>query len=323
VTWSAGQNLLDKVKYPAADFMSDRQKLVFICGPTGVGKTELAARAAEGIGEIISVDSMQVYRQLDLGTSKPDVETQRRVPHHLLSIVGPDYRFSAGDFRRRALSTIEEIRSRGRIPFLVGGTGLYFKALEFHFSEAPKADVSLRDRLYREEERCKGLLYRRLVEVDPVTALRLHPNDQVRIVRALEIHTLSGRKPSEFVTGQQEPQFDILKIGLLIERESLYDKLERRCVHMVRDGLPAEVHALLRRGYDERYPSMKGLGYGHFVQYFKGCLSNRETLRLFIRDTRHYAKRQLTWFRKDRAVSWYDPAEIEEICARILCFTRT
>jgi tRNA dimethylallyltransferase len=303
--------------------MSDRQKLVFICGPTGVGKTELAVHAAEGIGEIISVDSMQVYQELDLGTAKPGKETLRRVPHHLLSIVTPDYRFSAGDFRRKALSAIGEIRSRGRMPFLVGGTGLYFKALEFHFSEAPKADVSLRERLYREEERCKGSLYQRLTGVDPETALRLHPNDLVRIVRALEIHTLSGRRPSDFITGKPEPQFDILKIGLMIERESLYDKLEKRCMNMVRDGLAAEVYDLFRQGYNERYPSMKGLGYGHFLQYFKGCLSYRETLRLFVRDTKRYAKRQLTWFRKDRAVCWYDPEESEKICAHILCFART
>jgi tRNA dimethylallyltransferase len=303
--------------------MSDRQKLVFICGPTGVGKTELAARAAEGIGEIISVDSMQVYRQLDLGTAKPGPEVLSRVPHHLLSIVGPAYRFSAGDFRRRALEAIAGIRSRGRLPFLVGGTGLYFRALEFHFSEAPGADLSLRELLYREEEQSKGSLYQRLLELDPETARRLHPNDLVRIVRALEIHRLTERKPSEFVTGAQQPQFDILKIGLDVERGVLYDALERRCMNMVRDGLAAEVYGLLRQGYDERYPAMKGLGYSHFIQYFKGCLSNRETLRVFIRDTRRYAKRQLTWFRKDRAVSWYGPEEADMICEHILNFSRT
>ena len=277
---------------------------------------------ADGIGEIISVDSMQMYRGLDLGTAKPGKETLQRVPHHLLNIVKPDYRFSAGEFRQRALSAIAEIRSRGGMPFLVGGTGLYFKALEYRLSDAPGADESLRERLYREEEQCRGSLHEKLVRVDPGTARRLHPNDLVRIVRALEIHELSGRSPFEYLTGGGEQRFRILKIGLTMNREALSQRLEQRCMHMVGAGLAAEVHDLFRHGYDERCPSMKGLGYSHFMQYFKGCLSYGETLRLFVRDTKRYAKRQMTWFRKDRGVCWYNMDEREKIYKAILDFTR-
>jgi len=297
--------------------MSDKQKLVFIFGPTGVGKTDLAVSVARGIGEIISVDSMQVYRGLDLGTAKPDAEALQAVPHHLVSIVSPDYRFSAGDFRRMALSEIGKIRNRGRIPILVGGTGLYFRALEYDLAQAPKADVELREELYRREEQRRGWLYEQLMANDPETARHLHPRDLVRIVRALEIYELSGKRFSQYRDENPEPQFETKKIGLIIERELLYKRLERRCREMTQRGLAGEVYSLLQRGYDERYPSMKGLGYSHFIQYFKGCYAYSEVLRLFVRDTKRYAKRQLTWFRKEKGVSWYSPEHREKIRTHI------
>jgi tRNA dimethylallyltransferase len=300
--------------------MSEKQKMVFIVGPTGVGKTDLAVKVARDIGEIISVDSMQVYRDLECGTAKPDKVALAAVPHHLVSIVSPDFRFSAGDFRRRALPIIERIRERGKLPVLVGGTGLYFRALEYALSQAPGASQHVREKLYRSEERCKGSLHHRLMEVDPETASRLHPNDLVRIVRALEIHELSGTRPSLLMEQKRDPLFDILKFGLMIDREQLYGKLEQRCMHMIRRGLAGEVYSLLRRGYDERFPSMKGLGYSHFIQYFKGCYGYRETVRLFSRDTRRYAKRQLTWFKKDVGVSWYSPDDHREIHERMRDF---
>lgn len=297
--------------------MSEKQKLVFIVGPTGVGKTDLAVKVAWDIGEIVSVDSMQVYRDLECGTAKPDKSALARVPHHLVSIVSPDFRFSAGDFRRRALAVIEEIRERGKVPVLVGGTGLYFRALEYTLSQAPGASPLLREKLYRSEERCRGSLYRRLMEVDLGAASGLHPNDLVRIVRALEIYELSGIRPSVLMEQKPDTLFDILKFGLMIDREQLYGKLEQRCMHMIREGLPGEVYSLLHRGYDERYPSMKGLGYSHFIQYFKGCHGYREVVRFFMRDTRRYAKRQLTWFKKEIGVSWYSPDDDKEISERI------
>lgn len=300
--------------------MSEKQKLVFIAGPTGVGKTELAVKVARDIGEIVSVDSMQVYRDMDCGTAKPDEDALAKVPHHLVSIVSPDYRFSAGDFRRRALAVIGEIGERGKIPLLVGGTGLYFRALEYTLSQAPAASPLLREKLYKAEERCRGGLYTRLMEVDPSTAEGLHPNDLVRIVRALEIYELSGTRSSLLMGQKPDPLFDILKIGLMIDREQLYRRLEQRCMHMIEEGLPGEVYGLLHRGYDERYPSMKGLGYSHFIQYFKGCHGGREVARLFMRDTRRYAKRQLTWLSRDAGVSWHSPDDNREIHERICDF---
>jgi len=301
--------------------MDAAKKVVFIFGPTGVGKTELAVKVAEGIGEIISVDSMQVYRGLDLGTAKPTDDQLNRVRHHLVSIVPPDFRFSAGDFRRRALKVIDEIYLRKKVPVLVGGTGLYFRALEYNLSGAPGADIDLRKRLYEQEERQKGILYAKLQDMDPDTAAGLHPNDIVRIIRALEVCMLSGRKFSTFLRKSGASYVTPLKIGITIERQKLYEKLEHRCTKMIDSGLDREVYRLLEGGYDERYPSMKGLGYSHFIQYFKGCRSYSETVRLFIRDTKRYAKRQYTWFRKERDALWFGPDEHECIRNCIGSFT--
>ncbi len=291
--------------------MSEK-RIVFIFGPTGVGKSALAVKAAHGIGEIVSVDSMQVYRGLDCGTAKPTASQRTSVPHHLVSIVPPSYRFSAGDFKRLADRTIEEITRRGLLPVLVGGTGLYFRALEYGLDEAPKADTALRERLYREEENSRGTLHRRLERLDPATARRLHTNDLVRIVRALEIYELSGRRFSEVKEGMKNARYEVLKIGINMERETLYESLESRCVLMIEEGLSHEVYGLMRNGIDERLPAMKGLGYSHFVQYFKGCLSYKETVRLFVRDTRRYAKRQLCWFKRENA-EWFSPDQSTEV----------
>jgi len=309
-------------------------KVIFIFGPTAVGKTELACELAEGIGEIISADSMQVYKELNLGTAKPTEENQKRVEHHLVNIVPPDRRFSAGDFKRLALKTIKEIIGRGKIPFLVGGTGLYFRALEYDLIDAPPARLELRDSLYRMEEKQRGCLYERLMAVDPKTARSLHPNDLLRIVRALEIYYVTNRKLSELLpkvpfgsTGsqghtEQLKQIDPLKIGITINREELYGRIESRCRRMIVNGLGAEVYRLMMKGYTEKLSSMKGLGYSHFIQYFKGCLSHEETVRLFIRDTKRYAKRQLTWFRREPETWWYHPIEIEAMRQRILFYIR-
>jgi tRNA dimethylallyltransferase len=293
------------------------EKLIFIFGPTGVGKSELAVKIAPGVGEIVSVDSMQVYEGLDCGTAKPGKKHLEIIKHHLINIVPPTYRFSAGDFKRLAQAAIADISKRGFVPILVGGTGLYFRALEYNMDEAPKADVSLREQLYREEDRQKGVLFRQLMDIDPQTAQRLHPNDLVRIIRALEIYHVAGVRFSDIVNRNNERQYRILKIGIIIEREKLYKKLEFRCMKMVKQGLAWEVSGLLGDGLIEKFPSMKGLGYSHFTQYYKGCLSYEETLRLFVRDTKRYAKRQLTWFRKEQDVKWYHPDEYNEIRGQV------
>jgi tRNA dimethylallyltransferase len=296
------------------------QKLVFIFGPTGAGKTDVACDVAEKIGEVVSVDSMQVYRGLELGTAKPTAAQLSRVPHHLVSIVPPDRRFSAGDFTRLALAAVRDIEGRGKTPFLVGGTGLYFRAFEYGLADAPPADAALRETLYREEERRSGSLYERLSRSDPAAAEALHPNDLVRIVRALEVQMLTGVSFSASVKGSFAKRVFPLKIGLETEREELYARIEARCARMLKAGLAEETRSLFARGYTERYPSMKGLGYSHFLQHFKGCRSRPETERIFVRDSKRYAKRQLTWFRKEADTVWYSGADREGVRSAVARF---
>jgi len=296
------------------------RKLVFIVGPTASGKTDIAINLVSEIGEVVSVDSMQVYKLLNCGTAKPTKEQLKSVKHHLIDVVNPDYRFSAGDFKRMALRAIDEIYGRGKIPFLVGGTGLYFRAIENGLIDAPPADVKFREQLYKEEKREKGVLYNKLMKIDKNAALKIHQNDLVRIVRALEIYHLTSVPFSEWIKKGTAQSFKILKIGITFERPTLYNRIEKRCYKMLECGLSKEVLNLLNLGYDERYPSMKGLGYSHFINYFKGCLSYAETVRLFIRDTKRFAKRQFTWFKSDRNIRWYKPNEIDTIKSVIFEF---
>jgi len=299
-------------------------KLVFIFGPTGVGKSDIACEVAQGIGEIISVDSMQVYGGMERGTAKPTEEQMQRVKHYLVSIVPPDFRFSAGNFKKLALKTISDIYNRGKIPILVGGTGLYFRALEFDLMDAPPANLELRDSLYSREEKNSGSLYRALSQIDPQAASSIHPNDILRVVRALEIYYITGVKFSELARRDSEDRsvehFTTLKIGINTDRDVLYGRIEARCMKMIDSGLAREVFGLLRDGYTEKLPSMKGLGYSHFIQYFKGCYSSEETLRLFIRDTKRYAKRQLTWFGKEPDTRWFEPSESEAVKRKVMSF---
>ena len=299
-----------------------KDRLVFIFGPTGVGKTDLACEVAQDIGEIISVDSMQVYKGLDLGTAKPTAEHMKKVPHHLVSIIPPDFRFSAGDFKRLALKIISEVNQRGKIPILVGGTGLYFRALEFDLLNAPPAKRKLRETLYKKEEKNKGYLYKKLSTIDPPTAKLVNQNDLLRIVRALEIYYTSGIKFSRLLQKGKTRQLMPLKIGLNIDREDLYASIESRCKKMIDCCLAQEVYGLLMKGYTEKLPAMKGLGYSHFFQYFKGCYSYDETLRRFVRDTKRYAKRQLTWFRKETGVFWFKPTDVDIIRREIESFIK-
>jgi tRNA dimethylallyltransferase len=230
-----------------------------------------------------------------------------------VSFVEPDHRFSAGDFKRLAAAAVAGIEGRGRVPFLVGGTGLYFRAFEYGLADAPPAEPGLRESLYREEDLGRGTLHARLLASDPETARSLHPNDLVRIVRALEVQTLTGVPFSAAVRGSFEKKVFPLKIGVEAGREELHARIERRCARMLEEGLAEETRDLFARGCTERYPAMKGLGYSHFIQHFKGCLSRGETVRLFVRDSKRYAKRQRTWFRKEADTLWFPAADREGI----------
>ncbi|BDV43013.1 tRNA dimethylallyltransferase [Geotalea uraniireducens] len=292
---------------PAA---AERVKLVVIQGPTASGKSELAVRLAEQWnGEIINADSMQVYRGMDIGTAKPSAELRRRVPHHLLDIVDPDYNFSAADFQARATAAIADIHRRGRRAFVVGGTGLYLKALTRGLVDSPRGEGALRQELEERFDREGGeLLLRELALADPATAERLHPNDRVRIVRALEVFLLTGRPFSTFHEEHRfaEEPYECLNLGLMVDREVLYRRVEERVEAMLAAGLVNEVRRLLAAGYSPELKALRSIGYKEVCAALAGEYPWEEAVRLIKRDTRRYAKRQLTWFKRETAIIWVE-----------------
>ncbi len=294
-----------------------RIRLLVIQGPTASGKTELALRIAEEIGgEIINADSMQVYRGMDIGTAKPSDEQRLRIPHHLVDIVDPDLNFTANHFRQEAKRAIDDIVSRGRKPIVVGGTGLYIRALIKGLVDAPAADEAYRAELQEIAAREGGeaILYR-LAAVDPVTASILHPNDHVRIVRALEVHRHCGRPVSEMREshGFSLDDYLTLKMGIHVERHELYRRIDCRVDRMMADGFIDEVRRLLLLGYSTDNKAMKSIGYSEICSFVKGEFPLEEAVRLIKRNTRHYAKRQETWFRRDPEISWVEYPETFDI----------
>ena len=294
---------------------SSERTLVFILGPTGVGKSAVALRLAEARGgEIISCDSMQVYRDFDIGTDKPSPEDRARVPHHLINVADAGAQFNAADFAARALEAIAAIRKRGRLPFVVGGTGLYFKALEDGLFPGPGRDEAIRLALDA-EARARGteILWERLAAVDPEYAARTGRRDRVRLVRALEVFTLTGRPLSEHFRRTESRLGDehLVKIGLERPRADLYRRIEERVDRMFQRGLVEETRALLARGVPESAAPFKALGYKHVLGVLRGERSPAEAAALTKIDTRHYAKRQMTWFRKTADVRWVNPDETD------------
>lgn len=288
-------------------------KLLIIVGPTASGKTGLAVRLAEEFdAEIVNADSMQVYRRMDIGAAKPSPDQLRRARHHLLDLVEPDEPFSAADFRREAEAAIADIAARGKRVIVCGGTGLYIKALTRGLMESPGGDEALRSELKDLAEREGGEeLHRRLSLVDPVSAARLHPNDQVRIIRALEVHRLSGRPISEHMGEHrfEGESYQCLKIGLRCDRETLYRTIDNRVDGMLGNGLVEEVRALLAAGCSPELKPMRSIGYSQVCGFLAGEYSLDEAVRLIKRDTRRYAKRQLTWFNRDPEIKWIEYPE--------------
>lgn len=287
------------------------EPVVVITGPTASGKTELAIRLARIVnGEIISADSMQVYKYMDIGTAKPTVPEMRGIRHHLIDEVLPDTEFSVARFRELALSYIPEILGRGKQPIVAGGTGLYINSLIYNinFSETV-SDWELRERLKREaEEKGNRHLYERLVRIDPEAASRIHENDVKRIIRAIEVHEHTGKPISwhRQVSRLDPPPYRYFVFGLRWDREKLYERIDRRVELMFRNGLVDEVKSLMERGYDKNAVAMQGLGYKEVLSYFRGECTLDEVGYILKRDTRHYAKRQLTWFRRIEGIDWLD-----------------
>ena len=290
--------------------MSSKKPILIIAGPTAVGKTDASILLAQELGaEIVSADSMQIYRGMDIGTAKPTQAQRKLIYHHMIDIVEPDQPYSVGDYLRDACSAIDAITASGGVPLVVGGTGLYIRALTRGLFHGPPADLELRERfLRRESEGEPGTLYSDLVKVDPEAAVKIHPNDLRRTVRALEVFYLRDRKLSEYQRehGFKDRLYAFRMLFLVRSRHELYSRIEQRVDQMLEEGLAAEVRTLMERGYRPVSSSMQGLGYKHFFDHFLGKTSRDEAVDLLKRDTKRYAKRQFTWFRREPAAIWVD-----------------
>lgn len=306
------------------DMHDNKPRLIVIVGPTAAGKTDVSIQLArQWNGEIISADSMQVYRLMDIGTAKPTVEDRSCVSHHLIDVVNPDEQFNAAMFIELAQKVIGELHKAGKPAFIVGGTGLYVKALLGGLFRGPDADEGLR-KLYREELKHFGkeYLYEKLKKKDERAALQIDKNDIVRIIRALEVLELSGESIVEKQKAHQfsDNRYEYTKIGLTMERSRLYERIDQRTEKMVQAGLVDEVGGLLSLGYSETLKTMQSLGYKHIIKYIKGSDKLDDALRKMRRDTRHFAKRQITWFGADKEITWFDPSDIDAMRKQITRF---
>jgi tRNA dimethylallyltransferase len=289
--------------------MPDKPPLLVIAGPTGVGKTAAAVALAARLPlEVVSADSRQVYLGMDAATGKPTADERRAVRHHLVDIVEPDDPFDAARFARQARGAIDDIRARGRLPVVVGGTGLYIRALLRGLDPAVPADPAYRAELARIAAReGRPALHARLAAAAPALARRLHPNDHVRVIRALEL-VRAGSPAGDAQTRWREPaaEWDVVYVGLTLDRATLAERLCARAVRMVAAGLETEVRGLLARGYTPTLPALQGIGYREFVRVAQGQLDAAEALRLMQRDTVRYARRQWTWFAREPELAWLD-----------------
>lgn len=298
---------------------ASKPKLLVLVGPTAVGKTKLSIEMARQCdAEIISGDSMQVYRHMDIGTAKISKQEMEGIRHHLIDIHEPDYPYSVAAFQEDCRRLIPDIHSRGKLPFIVGGTGLYVESVcyEYQFSEVGADEAFRQEQLDYAEQFGAEALHARLQAVDPESALRLHPNDRRRVVRALEIYHVSGTTLSSQLAGQKkESPYQLCIVGLTMDRQMLYKRIEDRIDGMLDQGLVAEVASLMERGVRSDAISMQGLGYKEISSYLRGEVSLEEAANWLKRDTRHFAKRQLSWFRHMKDIQWVDVTELGNFSA--------
>jgi len=295
----------------------ETKNLVIVLGPTAVGKSAIAIRLAQEFrGEIINCDSMQVYKGFDIGTDKISQDNRKSIPHHLLDIADSSTQFTAAEFVRHTLEAIESIRKRQTLPIIVGGTGLYLKSLLEGLFPEGKKDPAIRDRLERQAKE-NGLEFLResLLKVDPVYAKKIGERDKIRIIRALEIFHATKIPISEHFanTSSMVDDFFILKIGLTLERSVIYKKIEDRVDQMFERGIVEEARGLLEKGVNPDSPPFRALGYKQVLHHLRGDISLEEAIDLTKKETRHYAKRQMTWFRRREGIRWFDPHDFSEI----------
>ncbi|HTG70530.1 MAG TPA: tRNA (adenosine(37)-N6)-dimethylallyltransferase MiaA [Candidatus Udaeobacter sp.] len=296
---------------PASEMQKlKKQPLLVLIGPTAVGKTRMSLDIAKAWNaEIISGDSMQVYRGMDIGTAKIPLEEREGIPHHLIDICNPEEAYSAADFQAGATRAIEQIAERGKLPFIVGGTGLYVESVCYQFQFA---DIGSDEAFRQEQERFAAehgaeALHERLAAIDPPAGERLHPNDLRRVIRALEVYHLTGQTFSEQQAGQtKESPYELCIIGLTMDRAELYRRIEQRVDLMMEQGLVEEVRQLLERDLPPAAVAMQGLGYKEIADYLRGNCSLEAAVERLKRDTRRFAKRQLSWFRHMNDIHWID-----------------
>ena len=286
------------------------QKVIVICGPTASGKTGLSIELAKRInGEIVSCDSMQIYKDMTIGTAKPTAEEMQGIKHYLIDCVSPEQRFSVADYKREATNAIKDILAKGKVPIVVGGTGLYLEALIYGIEyEEIEVDLDYRARLDKIEEE-KGLqyLYNEAEKIDEEAAKKISPNDKKRIYRVLEIYKATGKTKTQLEKESRKkcPDFDYILFGINMDRDKLYERINKRVDMMIKNGLIGEVQDLSKK-YNEFPTAMQGLGYKEVIEYLEGKITKDEMIEKIKMMTRRYAKRQLTWFRKYENITWLD-----------------
>lgn len=289
----------------------DKQKVIVICGPTASGKTKLSIEIAKKInGEIVSADSMQIYKEMDIGTAKPTIEEMQGIKHYLLDFVSPDKRYSVADYKKDAINAIDEIIEKNKVPIVVGGTGLYINSLIYGI-EYPEIeiDIKYRNELEKTADEPDGLrkLYEMAKKIDEETIKNISPNDKKRICRVLEIYHSTGKTKTqqEIESRKNGPKYDYLIYGLNMDRDKLYDRINKRVDIMIQDGLIEEVKNVASK-YKEFPTAMQGLGYKEVLEYLNGDTTKEEMIEKIKMETRRYAKRQLTWFRRYETIKWID-----------------
>ncbi|MTI79487.1 MAG: tRNA (adenosine(37)-N6)-dimethylallyltransferase MiaA [Firmicutes bacterium] len=288
-----------------------KKPILAIVGPTATGKTAVGVQLALHLnGEIVSTDSMLVYKGMDIGTAKPTTEERQGVPHHMIDVVMPNEDYSVAKYQQEAERVVATIHNSGKLPILVGGTGLYLRAVvdKYNF-ESPMTDENLRHQLQiLSQEKGKDWLHHQLAEVDPEAAEKIHQNNVRRVIRALEVYKLTGKRFSSLQKADYQPniKYNTLIVGLTMPREILYQRIEKRVDKMLEMGLVSEVDKLLQQGVNPTATSMQGLGYKEIAAYLKGELSLDKAVELIKRDTRRFAKRQFTWFKRDPRIHWID-----------------
>lgn len=293
-------------------------KIIVLVGPTAVGKTYVSVELAKKLNtEIISADSMQIYKEMNIGTAKITEDEKQGITHHMIDVIWPNEKFSVSEFKSESEKIIDNILEKNKIPIIVGGSGLYVNSLiyDLDFGNA-KSDNKIRDyytALYNEKG--EDFLYEKLKEIDPESSEKIHKNNVKRVIRALEVHEITGKKFSELNTDirKYSKKYDCILIGLNMDRKILYERINQRVDKMLSEGLIEEVRNLIKEGYDKNLVSMQGIGYKEIVEYLEGNISLEETIIILKRNTRRFAKRQFTWFLRDTNVKWFDISTINDI----------